>query len=644
MPPRKRKALAKVSSNNLPQPQSAAAKTARKAALFNTTLDGEWHVTTSASDEGRGMHYGPEATCEFDMCRQNSAAWQLDPETAVDFSHKQAKAFFWGPDEIKALRAALRDSDDEGEGDLTAKKAKGKTKDDKPAKVSTTQQQQSSQSALSSLSDTIVPAGNLSDFEKILRYNQTFSGDRHRSSTDSCLGPASQCDKPNCKSMSITVQLEAFKVKGALNKTQALARVKKNAKAPSHMIYDGSLHEGLQHGCKNMPCSLRDDFWSQGILRAGTAGKLDTVNSCVEPTYHYTSMAEIHNGSVNVCVEPMCKVATIRKLYGMDSKRTKDKIREIVEKLPSHAFHTKDDDLHRGPADQCNCQHEREMESESESDDVGEVIASDSDDSNTGFYITETTTKVRGKIRRMIDNKGMGVGEFCDAINVSKVSYYRFMKQSGNQGQYSDVYAKAFRFFQKREAKGIKIPSKPTKRKAEASAPGEASTTTKKARTTGTAAAAKEDTAAEFDISGIHLDDEEEDAVVVLDSCDEVRRKINAHMKRPGVTQAQFLRDLHAQFHTADKPKSIQHKTLTDFRGKTGASAGNTSSVYYSAYVYFEKLRLKQKKPKSQHRLEVEERRPEGFDRVTRVWNQGFLVSSAVRGIVEDRLGFFTTY
>lgn len=51
------------------------------------------------------------------------------------------------------------------------------------------------------------------------------------------------------------------------------------------------------------------------------------------------------------------------------------------------------------------------------------------------------------------------------------------------------------------------------------------------------------------------------------------------------------------------------------FRGKKGPDAGNTSSVFYGAYVFFEKMRIKQNKPKSEKRKEMEEVwGPGGFD------------------------------
>lgn len=88
------------------------------------------------------------------------------------------------------------------------------------------------------------------------------------------------------------------------------------------------------------------------------------------------------------------------------------------------------------------------------------------------------------------------------------------------------------------------------------------------------------------------------------DTCDDIRRKINAILKKPGVTAAAFLRAISSQYHTT--PKKIQSKQLNDFREKKGPWAGNTSSVFYGSYVFFEKMRIKEKKPKSQKREEME--------------------------------------
>ncbi|KAF5231637.1 hypothetical protein FANTH_13304 [Fusarium anthophilum] len=96
----------------------------------------------------------------------------------------------------------------------------------------------------------------------------------------------------------------------------------------------------------------------------------------------------------------------------------------------------------------------------------------------------------------------------------------------------------------------------------------------------------------------------ETDEVPIYDDCDEIRRKINAHMKIPSVTQAQFCRDIHAQF-KAPTCKRIQSKQLSDFRKAKGSNAGAKSSVFYGAYVYFEKMRIAQKKPVTKHRDEM---------------------------------------
>jgi hypothetical protein len=105
--------------------------------------------------------------------------------------------------------------------------------------------------------------------------------------------------------------------------------------------------------------------------------------------------------------------------------------------------------------------------------------------------------------------------------------------------------------------------------------------------------------------------------VPVFDSCDEIRRKINAHLKKPGVTQAQFCRDLHAQLQGPSRPaKPFQGTQLTRFRNSKGALTGAKSLVFYAAYVFFEKMRIKEGKPKSKHRLEMEEEwGREGIDR-----------------------------
>lgn len=201
-------------------------------------------------------------------------------------------------------------------------------------------------------------------------------------------------------------------------------------------------------------------------------------------------------------------------------------------------------------------------------------------------HINKSCNQVRTQIRNFINSGEMKVGEFQKAIGCGSVGYSQFMAQNGpDNGSGSDVYYAAFKFFKRRELQGKKMPKKKVK-------------------------AAEE--AAKNDVSGIHLEGEAEQAVPVYDSCDEVRRKITAYLRQPGVTQAGFLREIAK---TYPEGKKIQSKVLNDFLGKTGATAGNTSSVFYGSYVFFEKLRIRDNKPKSKHRETMEkEYAGEGMD------------------------------
>lgn len=93
------------------------------------------------------------------------------------------------------------------------------------------------------------------------------------------------------------------------------------------------------------------------------------------------------------------------------------------------------------------------------------------------------------------------------------------------------------------------------------------------------------------DFSSRKLDGEAYVSVEVFDSCDEVHKKINAYLKGPRVTQAGFLREAAL---TYPDWKKMQSKQLQDFLGKKGAHAGNTSATFYSSYVFFDKIRIKE--------------------------------------------------
>lgn len=67
------------------------------------------------------------------------------------------------------------------------------------------------------------------------------------------------------------------------------------------------------------------------------------------------------------------------------------------------------------------------------------------DTDSDGMIIDKNPDQVRRMINRFIDNGGMKVGEFCDAIGVSNNAYNRFLKQSGaTKGLGSDVFTQAW--------------------------------------------------------------------------------------------------------------------------------------------------------------------------------------------------------
>ncbi|KAF5368510.1 hypothetical protein D9758_002435 [Tetrapyrgos nigripes] len=119
-----------------------------------------------------------------------------------------------------------------------------------------------------------------------------------------------------------------------------------------------------------------------------------------------------------------------------------------------------------------------------------------------------------------------------------------------------------------------------------------------------------------IDLFSIYLDGDEEGTVEIYDSCDELRRKINKHLTKSGTTKAQFMRDIaRAAYPFQDPPPKIQTKQLSDFLIKAGPTAGSTSRVFYAGYVYFEKKRLSEGKPKSEHREMMEDEWVDGIPR-----------------------------
>ena len=223
--------------------------------------------------------------------------------------------------------------------------------------------------------------------------------------------------------------------------------------------------------------------------------------------------------------------------------------------------------------------------------------------------ITDSCDVVRRKINTFINSGEMKVTEFQRAIGVSSNSYLTFMKQHGpTKGIESKTYDAAFAFFKKRELQGIKMQRKKVK---------------------------KADEDEKMDVSGIHLDGEESKEVPIYDTCNEIRKKIAAYLRGPGITQAGFLRELGKMY---PEPKKISAAQLKTFQGKKGPLEGNSSNVFYAAYVFFEKIRVKQGKKKSKVREETEARWS-GRGGITTEKQGGMWICHKTEAAVQDKYG-----
>ncbi|KAJ7275526.1 hypothetical protein B0H12DRAFT_1087643 [Mycena haematopus] len=172
------------------------------------------------------------------------------------------------------------------------------------------------------------------------------------------------------------------------------------------------------------------------------------------------------------------------------------------------------------------------------------------------------------------------------------------------------------------------VTNNPKKRKSDASG----SSTSKPAKKTKKSG---DDDDTPKDLFSIALPGDDDGTVEIYDSCDELRRKINALLRTGTITKAALLRDMSRAAYT-DAP-NIQSKQLTDFLTKKGATSGSTSRVCYASYVYFEKKRIAEGKAKSKHRRDMEDRW-DGKGGLPRERERGYFCHVDDK-IVQDALG-----
>ncbi|RDW90804.1 uncharacterized protein DSM5745_02579 [Aspergillus mulundensis] len=121
-----------------------------------------------------------------------------------------------------------------------------------------------------------------------------------------------------------------------------------------------------------------------------------------------------------------------------------------------------------------------------------------------------------------------------------------------------------------------------------------------------------------YDVSTIYLDGEDEGDVPVYDTCDVIRHKIQTFLDHTSCKKAAFLREISKCLPNQNNGKPMTTGPLTSFMAKSGSTDGNQSSVFYAAYVFFEKLRVRDGKRKTAFRKDMEDVWGyEGFDRKT---------------------------
>ncbi|RYP01591.1 hypothetical protein DL764_006157 [Monosporascus ibericus] len=137
-------------------------------------------------------------------------------------------------------------------------------------------------------------------------------------------------------------------------------------------------------------------------------------------------------------------------------------------------------------------------------------------------------------------------GEFCDAVGNS------FLKKIGTvDGYASKVYQNSWDRFNQREIAGLEMPDEKKRRNIETAATQNTAAPAVVGRAVAPAPSIPS-------FSHIHLPGEEIDDVKIYDTCDEIRRKINEHLKTP------------------------DSKSLAGFRAKKGPRAGKTGSVLFA--------------------------------------------------------------
>lgn len=250
-----------------------------------------------------------------------------------------------------------------------------------------------------------------------------------------------------------------------------------------------------------------------------------------------------------------------------------------------------------------------------------------------------TCDEVRGNIRGLVEETDMGVGDFQKEISVTPSAYQNFMKQSGpDRGVRCETYTRAREFFRTHpEMAALAARHAPPARKENTTSSMQQGRDKPETATSCDSGGSTRDDKIDraLEVGDIKLDGEDECEVEVYDTCDEVRRKINTLLVKNDIPKARFSRALSESY--PYKPE-VPPRQLSRFLGKRGPTSGNSNIVFYAAYVFFEKKRIREGRPKSKMRREMEEVHPRGLN-TTECMDKMYFLQGRGKKVVEDKYG-----
>ncbi|MCJ1422556.1 hypothetical protein MMC29_000436 [Sticta canariensis] len=106
----------------------------------------------------------------------------------------------------------------------------------------------------------------------------------------------------------------------------------------------------------------------------------------------------------------------------------------------------------------------------------------------------------------------------------------------------------------------------------------------------------------------ISLPGEETESVPVYDTCDAVREAITSILSPPADPATSYVRELYTKKALAEYMGDITSQSLQRFRDHegNGEMSGAEMKAYYLGYVFFEKLRVHEGRPKNEARIAAE--------------------------------------